>query len=114
MEEALKILGEGDSIEVRGLQAALKETRRVAQDRPVAAQIEECEAFIHRSRKRLDRLEEERVKEQQDLDAALAQMARLREEMARAAPVAVPPVVSNSTQPGKIPDLVAELDRLRA
>ena len=114
LEEALKVLGEGDSTEVRGLQAALKEARRVAQNRPVAAQIEECEAFIHRSRKRLDRLEEERLKEQQDLDAALAGIARLREEMARAVPVTVPPVGSDSTQPARIPDLVAEFDRLRA
>ena len=35
--------------------------------------------------------------------------------MARTAgPVATPPAVSDSTQPGKIPDLVAELQRLRA
>ena len=64
--------------------------------------------------KRSDRLEEERLKEQQDLDAALARIARLREEMARAVPVVVPPVGSDSTQPARIPDLVAELDRLRA
>ena len=36
LEEALKVLGEGDSTEVRGLQAALKEARRAAQDRPLA------------------------------------------------------------------------------
>ena len=114
LEEALKILGEGDSTEVRGLQAALKDARRAAQDRPLAAQVEECQAFIQRSQRRLARLEEERAKEQAELDAALGRMARFREEMARAVPTAAPPVCPETTQPGKIPDLVAEVDRLRA
>ena len=82
---------------------AWKQAHRAAQDRPLAAQVE------------AEALEEERVKEQQQLDAAFARMARFREEMARTAgPVATPPAVSDSTQPGKIPDLVAELERLRA
>ena len=47
LERALAVLGEGDSAEIRGLQAALKEAgRRAAQDRPLAAQVEECQAFI--------------------------------------------------------------------
>ena len=116
LERALSILGEGDSAEIRGLQAALKEARRAAQDRPLAAQVEECQAFIQRSQKRLERLQEEHVKEQQQLDTALARMARFREEMART--TAPGPTVGGAeagpTQPGKIPELVAELDRLRA
>ena len=55
LEEALKVLGEDDSMEVRGLQAALQEARRAAQDRPMAAQVE-CQAFIERSQKQLGRL----------------------------------------------------------
>ena len=82
LEEALKVLGEDDSTEVRGLQAALQEARRAAQDRPMAAQIEECQAFIERSQRRLARLEEEQAKEQEQLDAAQRRMARFREEMA--------------------------------
>ena len=113
LEEALKVLGEDDSTEVRGLQAALQEARRAAQDRPMAAQIEECQAFIERSQRRLARLEEEQTKEKEQLDAAQRRMARFREEMARTVPPTTPPV-SETTQPGKIPDLVAELDRLRA
>ena len=117
LERALAILGEGDSAEIRGLQAALKEARRGAQDRPLAAQVEEGQAFIQRSQKRLERLQEEQVKEQQQLDTALARMARFREEMAR---TPARPTVGGAeadptlTQPGKIPELVAELDRLRA
>ena len=106
LEEALKVLGEDDSI------AALQEARRAAQDRPMAAQVE-CQAFIERSQKRLGRLEEEQAKEQEQLDAAQRRMARFREEMARTVPPTTP-TVSETTQPGKIPDLVAELDRLRA
>ena len=43
--------GEGDSAEIRGLQAALKEARRAAQDHPLAVQVEECQAFIQCSRR---------------------------------------------------------------
>ena len=35
-----------DSAEIRGLPATLTEARRAAQDRPLAAQVEECQAFI--------------------------------------------------------------------
>ena len=41
----------GDSAEIRGLQAALKEARRAAQDRPLTAQVEECQACIQRSQR---------------------------------------------------------------
>ena len=98
----IEVLGEGDSMEVRGLQAALKEARRAAQDKPLAAQVEECQAFIQRSQRRLEKLEEERAKEQEELDAAQRRMARFREEMARAMPTISPPV-SETTQPGQIP-----------
>ena len=110
LEQALKVLGEANSTKVRGLQAVLKEARRVAQDRPVAAQIEEWEAFIHRSWKRLDRLEEERLKEQQELDAALARIARVRGHGSPSRST----VGSDSTQQASIPDLVVEIDWLRA
>ena len=69
-----RVLGEGDSAEIGGLQAALKEARRAAQDRPLAAQVEECQTFIHRSQRRLQCLQEEQVKEQQQLNTALARM----------------------------------------
>ena len=113
LEEALKVLGEDDSTEVRGLQATLQEARHTAQDRSMAAQVEECQAFIQRSQRRLARLEEEQAKEQEQLDAAQRRMAMFREEMARTVPPTTLPV-SETTQPGKIPDLVAEVDRLRA
>ena len=79
LERAVAFLGEGDSAEIRGLQTALKEACRA--DRPLAAQVEECQAFIQRSQRRLQRLQEEQVKEQQQLDTALERMARFREEM---------------------------------
>ena len=58
-------------------------------------------------------MEEERAKEQEELDTAQKRTARLREEMARAVPATIPPV-SEPTQAGQIPVLVAELERLRA
>ena len=97
--------GTSDSTEVRGLQAVSKEARRAA----LAAQVEECQAFIQR----LTRLEEERTKGQEELDAAQRRVAKFRKEMARTVPHTTPSV-SETTQPGKIPDLVAELDRLRS
>ena len=117
LERAVAVLGEGDSAEIRGLQAALKEARRAAQDRPLAAQVEECQAFIQRSQRRLQRLQEEQVKEQQQLDTALERMARFREETTRTtgpATVGVTGADPTPTQPGMVPELVAELDRLRA
>ena len=117
VQAAMAVLGEGDSAKIRGLQAALKEARRAAQDRLLAAQVEECQAFIQRSQRRLQRLQEEQVKEQQQLDTALERMARFREEMTRTtgpATVGVTGADPTPTQPGKVPELVAELDRLRA
>ena len=62
-------------------------------------------------------MQEKQVKEQQQLDTALARMARFREEMARTTgpgpTVGAAPEDPTPTQPGKIPELVAELDRLR-
>ena len=118
LERAVAVLGEGDSAEIRGLQAALKEARRAAQDRPLATQVEECQAFIQRSQRRLQRLQEEQVKEQQQLDTVLERMARFREEMTKTTgpgPTAgATGADPTPTQPGKIPELVAEVDRLRA
>ena len=105
LETAVAVLGEGDSTEIRGTGP------------PSAAQVEECQAFIQRSQRRLQRLQEEQVKEQQQLDTALERMARFREEMTRTtgpATVGVTGVDPTPTQPGKVPELVAELDRLRA
>ena len=84
LESVLSALGETDSAEARGLQTALKEAQRAAQERPFAVQAEECQAFIKRSQGRLVRLEEEWVREQAELDAALARMARFREELTQA------------------------------
>ena len=57
------------------------------------------------------------MKEQQQLDTALERMARFREEMTRTtgpATVGVTGADPTPTQPGKVPELVAKLDRLRA
>ena len=116
LERAMVVLGEGDSAEIRGLQAALKEVGRAAQDRTLVAQVEECQAFIQRSQRRVQSLQEEQVKEQQQLDTALERMVRFREEMTRTtgpATVGVTGADPTPTQPGKVPELVAELDRLR-
>ena len=109
LEIALAALGETESAEVRGLHAALKEAQRAAQERPLAAQVEECQAFIKRSQARLVRLEQEQVREQKELDAALARMARFREEMTREVLVVPPPAESNATQPARVPNLERKL-----
>ena len=114
LQSALDALGETESSEARGLQAALKEAERTAKERPFAVQVEECQAFIKRSQNRLVRLEEERAREQSELDAAMARMAKFRAEMAQSIPVAPPPASADVTQSAKIPDLVSELERLRA
>ena len=91
LEEALKVLGEDDSVEVRGLQAALQEARRATQDRPMAAQV-----GWKRNRRK-----------------SKSSWTPLRDEWPGFGPPTTPPV-SETTQPGKIPDLMAEFDRLRA
>ena len=92
-------IGRTESLEARGFQAALKEAERAAKERPLAIQVEECQAFIKRSQNRL----EERAKEQQELDVAMGRMAKFREQ----------PATSSATQPVNIPDLVWEIERLR-
>ena len=52
-----------------------------AQERLLAIQVEECQAFIQRPRNRLTRMEQERAAEQKELDAAQVLLTRLREEM---------------------------------
>ena len=59
------------------------------------------------------RLEKERAKEQEKLDAAQKRTAKLWEEIARAVPTTISPV-PEPTQTGQIPILVAELERLKA
>ena len=113
LQSALAAVGETESLEARGLQAALKEAERAAKERPLAVQVEECQAFIKRSQNRLARLEEQRAREQQELDAAMGRMAKFREEMAQSIPVP-PPATSNVTQALNIPDLVSEIERLRS
>ena len=95
LERAIDALGDSESPEARWLGVALQEARRAAQERPLAVQVEECQAFIERSRNRLTRLEQERVAEQKELDAALVRLTRLREEMVRVpSPGPTQPVVS--------------------
>ena len=95
LQSALDALGETESTEARGLQAALKGAERSAKERPLAVEVEECQ-FIKRSQNRLARLEEQRVSEQQELDAAIGRMAKFQEEMAKS--IAVVPTAPGPTQ----------------
>ena len=103
LKSALSALGESKSLEARGLLATLKGP---------SVQPEECQAFIKRSPNRHARLKEQRARKQQELDAAMERMAKFREEMAQAIPVA--PTASDPTQQAKIPELVSELQRLKS
>ena len=77
LERAIEVLGDNDSAERQWLTSALEQARRAAQERPAAQQVEECQAFIQRSRNRLLRMEQERVAEQKELDAALVRLTVL-------------------------------------
>ena len=112
LQSALDALGETESAEARGLQAALKGAERSAKERHLAIQVEECQAFIKRSQNRIARLEEERAREKQELDAAMGRMAKFQEEMAKSIPVV--PIVPGPTQQVKIPELFSEVERLRS
>ena len=114
LETALAVLGETVSTETRGLQAALKEARRAAQERPIAAEAEECQAFIKRSENRLVRLEEERVKERKEFDAAWLKWPGSAKRWPGKFRSPLPLTEPDVTQPGKVPDLVAELEPLRS
>ena len=112
LERAIEVLGDNDSVEARWLTSALQEARRAAQERPTAIQVEECQAFIQRSQNRLLKMEQERVAEQKELDAALVRLTRLREEMSR---VPAPgPTQPASVQPVPPDSTLAELQQLRA
>ena len=65
-------VAEWESAIAEGLVAALQQAQREVQTRPLAAQFEECQAFIKRSQNKLSRLEQERIAEQEALDAGLA------------------------------------------
>ena len=111
LERAIEVLGDNDSAEARWLTSALQEARRAAQERPTAIQVEECQAFIQRSQNRLVKMEEERIAEQKELDAALVRLTRLREEMSR---VPAPgPTQPASVQPVPPDPTLAELQQLR-
>ena len=45
LQSALAALGESESLKALGLEAALKEAERAAKERPLAVQVEECQAF---------------------------------------------------------------------
>ena len=102
LERAIDALGDSESAEARWLGVALQEARRAAQER---------QAFIERSRNRLTRLEQERVAEQKELDAALVRLTRLREEMVR---VPSPGPTQPAASPSPPDPSTAEILQLRA
>ena len=121
MQSALDALGESVSAVAKGLTPALHQAQRGAQVRPLAAQFEECQAFIKRSQNRLSRLEEERVAEQEALDAGLARLARIRQEMTRATESAIPVTIPNGAEDpavvinqlrGRVAEMEAECEGL--
>ena len=109
LQSALDALGESESAVAKGLVAALQQAQRAAQAKPLAAQFEECQAFIKRSQNRLSRLEEERVAEQEALDAGLARLAWIRQEMTSATKSAIPVTIPNEAE-----DPAVVINQLRA
>ena len=59
---------------------AMTAVRTKVQHWRTAIQVEECQAFIQRSQNRLSRMEQDRIAEQKELDAAIV-LTRLREEI---------------------------------
>ena len=105
LERALVILGERDSSEIRGLQAALKEARRAGSGSSSGSSSRGMPS-IHTFTKEVGAFAGGTSQRKQQLDTVLACMARFREEMART--TAPGPTVGCAeadptlTQPGKI------------
>ena len=111
LERAIEAL-DIEFTEARLLTSALKEARCAAQERPTAMQLEECQSPNQRSRYRMLRMEQERVAEQKELDAALSRLTRLRAEMSReSADPRTHTAGCESTSPDST---LAELHELRA
>ena len=86
----------------RWMHLARPSLRRLgAKERFLVVQVEECQAFIKRSQNRLVWLEEQRVRQQEELDAAMGRMAKLQEEMAKSIPI--PPTTPGPHTAGQGP-----------
>ena len=87
------------------LRSALSKAKQAAQERPLKTQLAHTDAFIERSRLRIQELDQEREAEMELLNSALQRQARLREQIAAEPSVVTHPAPSDSGD---------ELVRLRA
>ena len=99
-------MGSHQGPEVEALRSALTKAKQAAEERPLEVQLAQTDAFIERSRFRIQKLVQERDAETELLNATLQRQSRLREQIATAESV-VPPRAP-------VPDSSGELVRLRA
>ena len=105
LEAALAAMGNHQGPEVDALRSALSKAKQAAQERPLKTQLAHTDAFIERSRLRIQKLDQEREAEMELLNSALQRQARLREQIAAEPSVVTHPAPSDSGD---------ELVRLRA
>ena len=98
-------MGSHQGPEVDALRSALSKAQQAAQERPLKAQLAHADAFIERSRLRIQKLDQEREAETELLYSALQREARLREK------IAAEPVPAAHQAPSESGD---DLARLRA
>ena len=112
LQSALAALGDTESMEARGLQAALKEAERAAKKRPLRDSGRRVSGFHRTFAKPFCTLEEERAKEQQQLDVCDGSHGKVARADGPSIPVVIP-ASSNVIQLANIPELVSENERLR-
>ena len=78
LERALAAMGDIEGPEVSILRTALKRAQKDAQVLPVEVQIRQREAFIERARKRIAKIDEDRLSEVRSLEEAERKLTELR------------------------------------
>ena len=105
LEAALAAMGNHQGPEVDALRSPLSKAKQAARERTLKTQLAHTDAFIERSRLRIQKLDQEREAEMELLNSALQRQARLREQIAAEPSVVTHPAPSDSGD---------ELVRLRA
>ena len=91
-------MGSSEDPEVQALHAALRRAQAASREVPVDVQIRESEAFIERAQKRVAKLDKERAEEVARMEAAQANVERLRH---------------TQTQPPPPPDTISVIQSLQ-
>ena len=110
LEAALAALENHRGPEVDALRSASSKAKQAAQERPLKAQLAHTDAFIGRSRFRIQKLDQEREAETELLNSALQRQARLREQIAEPEAVAHPAPSDSGDELARLRAKVAQLE----